>query len=69
MNAGPFRIGVVGAGRMGRVHLAALGRSAHVEVVAVVEPVDAILGDLSSAPTAAGSRWTWACTSSTRPGG
>ncbi len=46
MNAGPFRIAVVGAGRMGRVHLAALGRSAQVEVVAVVEPVDAIRGDL-----------------------
>ena len=48
MNAGPFRIAVVGAGRMGRVHLAALGRSAQVEVVAVVEPVDAIGGDLGS---------------------
>jgi myo-inositol 2-dehydrogenase / D-chiro-inositol 1-dehydrogenase len=35
-----FRIAVVGAGRMGRVHIAALERSHKVDVVAVVEPVD-----------------------------
>jgi myo-inositol 2-dehydrogenase / D-chiro-inositol 1-dehydrogenase len=38
----PFRIAVIGAGRMGRVHLAALSRSQEIEVAAVVEPVDAI---------------------------
>ncbi len=42
MSAGPFRIAVVGAGRMGRVHLDALARSDQVEVVAVLEPVEAI---------------------------
>jgi myo-inositol 2-dehydrogenase/D-chiro-inositol 1-dehydrogenase len=42
VNGGQFRIAVVGAGRMGRVHLDALARSDQVEVVAVLEPVDAI---------------------------
>jgi len=42
VSAGPFRIAVVGAGRMGRVHLDALTRSDQVEVVAVLEPVDAV---------------------------
>jgi myo-inositol 2-dehydrogenase / D-chiro-inositol 1-dehydrogenase len=37
---GRLRLLVVGAGRMGRVHLAAIGRSASVEAVAVVEPFD-----------------------------
>jgi myo-inositol 2-dehydrogenase / D-chiro-inositol 1-dehydrogenase len=35
-----FRIAVVGAGRMGRVHIAALERSRVVEVGAVVEPLE-----------------------------
>jgi myo-inositol 2-dehydrogenase/D-chiro-inositol 1-dehydrogenase len=46
VSATRFRIAVIGAGRMGRVHLAALARSEEVEVVAVVEPVDAIRSDL-----------------------
>lgn len=46
MSAAPFRIAVIGAGRMGRVHLAALERSQEVEVVAVVEPVEAVRSDL-----------------------
>ena len=33
-----FRIGLVGAGRMGRTHLAALSESSEVEVAGVVEP-------------------------------
>jgi myo-inositol 2-dehydrogenase / D-chiro-inositol 1-dehydrogenase len=42
VNDQPFRIAVAGAGRMGRVHLDALARSDQVEVVAVLEPVEAI---------------------------
>jgi myo-inositol 2-dehydrogenase / D-chiro-inositol 1-dehydrogenase len=42
VNALPFRIAVVGAGRMGCVHLDALARSDQVEVVAVLEPVQEI---------------------------
>lgn len=37
----PTRVAVVGAGRMGQVHLAVLRRLADVEVVAVVDPVAA----------------------------
>lgn len=40
MNQETFRMAVVGAGRMGRVHIAALERSHAVEVAAVVEPVE-----------------------------
>jgi myo-inositol 2-dehydrogenase / D-chiro-inositol 1-dehydrogenase len=47
VSAGPFRIAVVGAGRMGRVHLDALARSDQVEVVAVLEPVEAIRSGLA----------------------
>ena len=36
--SGLFRIGLVGAGRMGRTHLAAIGGSALVRVAAVAEP-------------------------------
>ena len=40
--SGPvFRLGLVGAGRMGRTHLRALAGSASVAVTAVVEPVEA----------------------------
>jgi myo-inositol 2-dehydrogenase / D-chiro-inositol 1-dehydrogenase len=35
-----FRLGLIGAGRMGRTHLRALASSTSVEVVAVAEPVD-----------------------------
>jgi myo-inositol 2-dehydrogenase / D-chiro-inositol 1-dehydrogenase len=35
-----FRVAVVGAGRMGRVHITALERSRKVDVEAVVEPVE-----------------------------
>jgi len=37
---GELRLLVIGAGRMGRVHLAAIERSASVRAVAVVEPFD-----------------------------
>lgn len=47
MSALPFRIAVVGAGRMGRVHLDALARSDRVEVVAVLEPVQEIRRELA----------------------
>jgi myo-inositol 2-dehydrogenase/D-chiro-inositol 1-dehydrogenase len=36
-----FRLGLIGAGRMGRTHLRALARSSAVAVTAVVEPVEA----------------------------
>jgi predicted dehydrogenase len=36
-----FRLGVVGAGRMGRTHLSALGASERLRVVAVTEPAEA----------------------------
>jgi len=42
-SAGPaFRLGLVGAGRMGQTHLRALAESTDVSVVAVAEPVDAL---------------------------
>jgi myo-inositol 2-dehydrogenase / D-chiro-inositol 1-dehydrogenase len=41
-----FRIAVVGAGRMGRVHIAALERSRRVDVAAVVEPVQETRSEL-----------------------
>jgi myo-inositol 2-dehydrogenase / D-chiro-inositol 1-dehydrogenase len=37
-----FRLGLVGAGRMGRTHLRALRDVANVRIVAVAEPVDAL---------------------------
>jgi predicted dehydrogenase len=40
--AAPVRIALIGAGRMGRVHLEALHRSRAIEVAGVVEPVRAI---------------------------
>ena len=42
-----FRFGLIGAGRMGRVHLAALAGSPEVEVAVVVEPVPAIRAELA----------------------
>ena len=46
--SGPVRIALVGAGRMGRVHLAALKASDQISLAGIVEPVDAVrakLGD------------------------
>ena len=37
-----FRLGLVGAGRMGRTHLRALRESSEVRIVAVAEPLDAL---------------------------
>ena len=37
-----FRLGLVGAGRMGQTHLRALSASTDVSIVAVAEPVDAL---------------------------
>ena len=36
----PFRLGLIGGGRMGRTHLRALDGSTEVTVVAVTEPVE-----------------------------
>lgn len=44
----PVRVAVVGAGRMGRTHLAALAASSKVETAAVVEPVDAVRNELAA---------------------
>jgi myo-inositol 2-dehydrogenase/D-chiro-inositol 1-dehydrogenase len=44
-----LRLLVVGAGRMGRVHLAAIERSSRVRVVGVVEPVESTRQELSAA--------------------
>ncbi len=44
-----FRLGLVGAGRMGRTHLRALADSPAVDVVAVAEPVDALRDEVASA--------------------
>jgi len=43
-----FRIGLVGAGRMGRTHLRALHDNANVRIVAVAEPVDSLRDDAVS---------------------
>jgi myo-inositol 2-dehydrogenase / D-chiro-inositol 1-dehydrogenase len=43
----PVRVAVIGAGRMGRTHLRALGGARGIETVAVVEPVDAIRQELA----------------------
>ena len=47
--SGPTRIALVGAGRMGQVHLAALERSEEIAVGGVVEPVAAIREQLEAA--------------------
>jgi myo-inositol 2-dehydrogenase/D-chiro-inositol 1-dehydrogenase len=44
-----FRLGLVGAGRMGRTHLRALRDSSGVTIVAVAEPVDALRDEAVSA--------------------
>jgi len=43
-----FRLGLVGAGRMGQMHLRALSKSEKVEVVSVVEPLAATASKLKS---------------------
>jgi myo-inositol 2-dehydrogenase / D-chiro-inositol 1-dehydrogenase len=50
-----FRLGLIGAGRMGRTHLRALGRSSAVAVTAVAEPFEA-----ARAEVAAGGRTVFA---------
>ncbi len=47
MSEETFRIAVIGAGRMGRVHIAALESSHQVDVAAVVEPVESARSDLA----------------------
>ena len=44
---GPVRIALVGAGRMGRVHLAALKASDQISLAGIVEPVDAVRAKLA----------------------
>jgi myo-inositol 2-dehydrogenase/D-chiro-inositol 1-dehydrogenase len=48
MDGEPVRIGLVGAGRMGRVHLRALQRADRVEVAGVAEPVASIREGLAA---------------------
>src|SRR3984957_18371292 len=43
-----FRVGLVGAGRMGRTHLRALSDAPDVKIVAVAEPLDALRDDAVS---------------------
>jgi len=45
-DAAPFRLGVIGGGRMGRTHLRALHDSARVAVVAVAEPFETAAAQL-----------------------
>jgi myo-inositol 2-dehydrogenase / D-chiro-inositol 1-dehydrogenase len=45
-----FRVGLVGAGRMGRTHLAALGGSSEVEIAGVVEPYEPTRAALTGVP-------------------
>lgn len=47
--ASPFRLGLVGAGRMGQTHLRALADVADVEVAAVAEPVEALREQVAEA--------------------
>jgi myo-inositol 2-dehydrogenase / D-chiro-inositol 1-dehydrogenase len=42
----PFRLGLIGGGRMGRTHLRALEGSDQVMVVAVAEPFEAAAAQL-----------------------
>ena len=50
MASEPVRIALVGAGRMGRVHLGALQGSDGIELVGVVEPVDRTRAELWPIP-------------------
>ncbi|MGD0851790.1 MAG: Gfo/Idh/MocA family oxidoreductase [Acidimicrobiales bacterium] len=49
-----FRLGLVGAGRMGRTHLRALRESSDVGIVAVAEPLDALREEAVAAFDVAG---------------
>jgi myo-inositol 2-dehydrogenase/D-chiro-inositol 1-dehydrogenase len=49
-----FRIGLVGAGRMGRTHLRALAENGTVRIVAVAEPVDSLREEAVSSFEATG---------------
>jgi myo-inositol 2-dehydrogenase / D-chiro-inositol 1-dehydrogenase len=42
----PLRVGLIGAGRMGRAHLQALAEAPHVEAAAVVDPLDEVRDEL-----------------------
>jgi myo-inositol 2-dehydrogenase/D-chiro-inositol 1-dehydrogenase len=42
MSSASFRLGLIGAGRMGRTHLRALASSKRVAVTAIVEPIEAL---------------------------
>jgi myo-inositol 2-dehydrogenase/D-chiro-inositol 1-dehydrogenase len=53
MASEPVRIALVGAGRMGRVHLGALRNSDEIELAGVVEPVAATRAELAVAGVAA----------------
>jgi myo-inositol 2-dehydrogenase / D-chiro-inositol 1-dehydrogenase len=44
----PVRVAIVGAGRMGRTHLAALAGSSEVNVAAVVEPVERVRDEVAA---------------------
>ena len=44
----PVRVAVVGAGRMGRMHVRAFGRAEGAVIAAVVEPVEAVRGQLQA---------------------
>jgi myo-inositol 2-dehydrogenase / D-chiro-inositol 1-dehydrogenase len=47
-SGGPVRVAVIGAGRMGRTHLRALGDTSGIQVAAVVEPVDSVRQELAA---------------------
>jgi len=47
VSADPFRLGLIGAGRMGQTHLRALAGSSSVAVTAIVEPVAAVRAALA----------------------
>ncbi|HEX3976425.1 MAG TPA: Gfo/Idh/MocA family oxidoreductase [Solirubrobacteraceae bacterium] len=49
MGSEPVRVALIGAGRMGRVHLEALQRAQTIELAGVVEPVTAIRAQLAGA--------------------
>ncbi len=49
----PFRLGLIGAGRMGRTHLASIGASSLVAVTAVAEPDPAARAAIASTGVAA----------------
>ena len=50
-----FRLGLIGAGRMGQTHLRALADSEDVAITALAEPVDALRTQASDTFGVAGS--------------